>query len=263
MVVYLQPRFYGTAAARFESAPIYNLDFLLALCHVPAIKRDVYVDDEGIVILEHREGDIPRVLIQAASGPVAKALLDAVDLDECQFIIQERWLSMLIAARWDISFEEMSDRRYTTDRNRFTGATEEAVLELDVKHEQMAANFTEDREDLAENPPLEDLLLWKGRGRNCRIFATIDGSSIRSYVLALPLSDDLKRIWQISYAFTPPEHRGRGYATAALIAATQAILRDGGIPLVTARGQIMKRACETQGYHCVGDRFWGAGRRRT
>lgn len=262
MISHLDPRFYGSVATRYQHAPIYNLDFLLALYRVPPMDRDIFVDDEGVLVVEPTKGEVSKAILEASSGPVAKGLLDCLTEDEYLFVVRERWLSLVLTAQWEVDLAEMPERRYTTDKSHFVGTTQDVVMELEVTNEQMAMRFKEDREDFSVNPALEDLLVWKGRGRASRIFATITGGFIRSYVVALPVCDDLSNIWQIVYVFTSPELRGKGYGTSALCSATQHLLASGHVPLITLREDQFKGGCESLGYHTDDERLWGMGKRK-
>ena len=262
MVVHVEPRLYGSLAPRYTKAPIFNLDLLMALYQYPPAKRDVYAHDEGLLVLEELGGDEPKkALLDTTSSDAARELLEVLDEDAYVFTVRERWLTVIIEATWDVTFEEVEPKRYSTDLNRFSGQCNHKVIELADKDEQRIKGFVEQRDDFEEHPPLEDLLVWKQKGRDCRIFAALEDNDIRSYLLAVPICVDLNSIWHLQYVYTHSALRNKGYAASLLCAATESLLESGHVPVVTPFNPKMQDACEKFGFFVSDDRLQGVGTR--
>jgi len=262
MVVHVEPRLYGSLASRYNKAPIFNLDLLMALYQFPPAPRDVYAHDEGLLVLEDQGDAAPqRALLDATSSDAARELLEVLDEDAYLFTVRERWLTMVVQAAWDVDFQEVEPKRYSTDSKHFSGQCKHRVIELTEKDERRIRGFVEDRDDFEEHPPLEDLLVWKQKGRDCRIFASLSEAGVKGYLLAVPICVDLDGIWHVSYLYTQSDARKRGYAASMLCAATEALLESDRIPVVTPFNPKMQKACEKLGFFVSDDRLQGLGTR--
>jgi len=262
MVSYVEPRLYGSLASRYNKAPVFNLDLLMALYQYPPAKRDVYAHDEGLLILEDHGGDLPKTaLLDATSSDAARELLDVLDEDSYLFTVRERWLTLIIESTWDVEFQEAEPKRYSTDLKHFSGQCKHRTVELTESDEGRIKGFREEREDFEEHPPLEDLLIWKQKGRDCRIFVALDEGDVRSYLLTLPICVDLGSIWRLHYVYTHSKDRNRGYAASLFCTATEALLEAGHIPVLTPFNEKMQDACEKFGFFVSDDRLQGLGTR--
>jgi len=262
MVVCVEPRFYGSLATRYDKSPIFNLDLLLALYQPTGLRREVYADDDGVLILEEKDTALPRnVVLDSTSVDSAKALLSVLEEETYSFLVRERWLTLIVQTSWDVFFEEVEPKRYSTDSTRFSGKCQHEVIEVSDVHEGLIKRFVETRDDLEENLCLEDLLVWKQKGRKCQIFVALEKGEIQSYLLAMPVCAELSNIWHVEYVYTPPERRDQGYAASVLCRATEALLNSNRLPVITPRNPRMKESCERLGF-CVSDqRLRGIGTR--